>query len=130
MYNPVFHKKDRTSSILIFSNNSVKLVTLKNCFLKTVKALHSIRMWLTVQVVWHVKHCGGGSCFNMKAWVNLVWPMSSQDITTFWDLNFVTFWDLNFIQWICCWFGLVWFVGFYGISTFVGYLTPNPFLCK
>ena len=21
-------------------------------------------------------------------------------------------------------------VGFYGISTFVGYLTPNPFLCK
>ena len=27
-------------------------------------------------------------------------------------------------------FGLVWFVGFYVISTFVGYLTPNPFLCK
>ena len=26
--------------------------------------------------------------------------------------------------------GLVWFVWFYGISTFVGYLTPNPFLCK
>ena len=26
--------------------------------------------------------------------------------------------------------GLVWFVGFCGISTFVGYLTPNPFLCK
>ena len=25
---------------------------------------------------------------------------------------------------------LVWFVWFYGISTFVGYLTPNPFLCK
>ena len=27
-------------------------------------------------------------------------------------------------------FGLVWFGGFYGISTFVGYLMPNPFLCK
>ena len=27
-------------------------------------------------------------------------------------------------------FGLVWSVGFYGISIFVGYLTPNPFLCK
>ena len=27
-------------------------------------------------------------------------------------------------------FGLVWFVGFNGISTFIGYLTPNPFLCK
>ena len=25
---------------------------------------------------------------------------------------------------------LSWLVGFYGISTFVGYLTPNPFLCK
>ena len=23
-----------------------------------------------------------------------------------------------------------WLVGFYGISTFVGYLTPNPFLWK
>ena len=26
--------------------------------------------------------------------------------------------------------GLVWFVGFYGISTFVGYLTPNPLICN
>ena len=26
--------------------------------------------------------------------------------------------------------GLVWFGGFNGISTFVGYITPNPFLCK
>ena len=26
--------------------------------------------------------------------------------------------------------GIVWFIGFYGISTFVGYLTPIPFLCK
>ena len=25
---------------------------------------------------------------------------------------------------------LVWFIGFYGISTFVGYLTPNPFLFR
>ena len=24
----------------------------------------------------------------------------------------------------------LWFVEFYGISTFVGYLMPNPFLCK
>ena len=31
------------------------------------------------------------------------------------------------------WNGLknrVGFVGLYGISTFLGYLTPNPFLCK
>ena len=66
----------------MFSNNSVKLVTLKNRFLMTAKALHSIRMCLTVQVVWHVKHCGCGSCFSMKAWVSLVWPMHSRDITT------------------------------------------------
>ena len=26
--------------------------------------------------------------------------------------------------------GYCWLVGFYGISTFVGYLMPNPFLCK
>ena len=26
--------------------------------------------------------------------------------------------------------GSFWLVGFYGISTFEGYLTPNPFLCK
>ena len=26
--------------------------------------------------------------------------------------------------------GLVWYLGFYSISKFVGYLTPNPFLCK
>ena len=25
---------------------------------------------------------------------------------------------------------LVLFIGFYSISTLVGYLTPNPFLCK
>ena len=25
---------------------------------------------------------------------------------------------------------MVWFDGFYGISTLVGYLMPNPFLCK
>ena len=48
----------------------------------TAKALHSIRMCLTVQVVLHVKHCGCGSCFSMKAWVSLVWPMRSRDITT------------------------------------------------
>ena len=23
-----------------------------------------------------------------------------------------------------------WLVGFHAVSTFVGYLTPNPFLCK
>ena len=27
-------------------------------------------------------------------------------------------------------FNVAWFFGLYGISTFVGYLTPNLFLCK
>ena len=48
----------------------------------TAKALHSIRICLSVQVVWHVKRCGCGSCFTMKAWVCPVWPMRSRDITT------------------------------------------------
>ena len=82
MYNPVSRKKDRTSSILMFSNNSIKLNTLKNRFLMTAKDLHSIRMCLTVQVVWHLKHCGFGSSFSMKAWVSLVWPMHNRDTTT------------------------------------------------
>ena len=45
--NPVSLKKDRTSSILTFSNRSVKLFTLKNRFLITAKALYSIRTCLT-----------------------------------------------------------------------------------
>ena len=36
-------------------------------------------------------------------------------------------WDTLYIY---IYISLVWFVGFYGISTFVGYLTPNPFLCN
>ena len=49
--------------------------------------------------------------------------------------------DLNILYILFCFFCLVayhtfpnksinWLVGFYGKSTFVGYLTPNPFLCK
>ena len=89
MCNPVSLKKDRMSSILTFSNNSVKLVTLKNRFLMTVKALHSMRMCLTVQVVWQVRHCGCGFCFSMKEWVSLVWPMHNQDIMTCSLLDFL-----------------------------------------
>ena len=77
------------SSILTFSNRSVKLFTLNNRFLITAKVLHSIRMCLTVQVVWQVKHCGCGSCFKMKEWVSLVWPIRNQDITTCSLLDFL-----------------------------------------
>ena len=38
------------SSILTFSNKSVKVFTLKNRFLITAEVLHSIRMCLTVQI--------------------------------------------------------------------------------
>ena len=61
-YNSVSLKKDRVSSILTFSNRSVKLFTLKNRFLITAKVLLTIRMCLTVQVVWQVIPCGCGSC--------------------------------------------------------------------
>ena len=80
------------SSILTFSNRSVELFTLKNRFLITAKALHSIRMCLTVQVVWQVKHCGCGSCFKMKEWVSLVWPIRNQDITN-WLM--ISHWSLS-----------------------------------
>ena len=40
-------------------------------------------------------------------------------------------WHQNYIQYsILRGFLVGWLVGFYGISTFVGYLTPNPFLHK
>ena len=77
------------SSILTFSNRSAKLFTLKSRFLITAKVLHSIRMCLTVQVVWQVKHCGCGSCFKMKEWVSLVWPIRNRDITTSSLLDFL-----------------------------------------
>ena len=32
---------------------------------------------------------------------------------------------VNVLDWL-----VGWLVGFYGISTFIGYLMPNPFLCK
>ena len=48
----------------------------------TAKALHSIRLCLSVQVVWQFKYCGCGSCFSMEEWVSLVWPMRNRDITT------------------------------------------------
>ena len=44
--------------------------------------------------------------------------------------NFIWFYNLRtslyvyYYKWFVCW------VGFYGISTIVGYLIPNPFLCK
>ena len=70
-YYPVFLKKDRTSSILIFSDRLVKLFTFKNHFLMRVKVLHSMRICLMMQGIWHVKHCGCCSCFTMKEWVTL-----------------------------------------------------------
>ena len=37
---------------------------------------------------------------------------------------------LTAIAWMQQFKDVGWLVGFYGISTIVGYLTPNPFLCK
>ena len=65
-YNPVSLKKDRTSSMLTFSNKSLKLFTLKNHFLVSEKAPHSMRMCLMVQGIWRVKHCGYCSYLSIK----------------------------------------------------------------
>ena len=53
------------------------------------KPLHSMRMCLTVQGIWHVKHGGHCSCFSMKEWVSLVWPMRNRDIMTYSLLDFL-----------------------------------------
>ena len=46
-YNPVSLKKYRMSTLLTFLNKSLKLFTLKNCFLGRPKALHPIMVdWL------------------------------------------------------------------------------------
>ena len=42
---------------------------------------------------------------------------------------YVHFWTMKCMKPLSTMYGLVCFVWFYGISTFVGYLTPNPFLC-
>ena len=46
-------------------------------------------MYLTVQVAWQVEHGGCGSCFKMKDWVSLVWPIRNRDITTCSLLDFL-----------------------------------------
>ena len=61
-------------------------------------------------------------------WIHLWSPSYSDDLLTFKKiyLSMVCNLSVDLNQ-----FWLVgWLVGFYGISTFVGYLTPNPFLCK
>ena len=92
---------------MTFSNRSVKLFTLINRFLITGKALHSIRMCLTVQVIWQVKHCGCGSRFKMKEWVSLVWPIRNRDITTRSLLDFLDA-GLHFPKRVWIWKSLLW----------------------
>ena len=46
-------------------------------------------MCLIVQSIWHVKYCGCCSCFSMKEWVSIVWPMHNQDIMTCSLLDFL-----------------------------------------
>ena len=106
------------STILTFSNRSVKLFTLKNRFLIIAKALHSIKMCLTVQVVWQVEHWGCGSCFKMKEWVSLVWPIRNRDITTYSLLDFLDAGLHSFkVGWI--WKSLLWMLLFHCCCHFV-----------
>ena len=45
------------------------------------------------------------------------------------NINFFAIYRIKVGSKIDFWVGF-WFIGYYSISTFVGYLTPNPFLCK
>ena len=68
------------SIMLMFLNRLLKLFTLKNRFLMRAKALHSMGMSLSVQGIWHVKHCGCWACFSIKEEVNLERPIGNRDI--------------------------------------------------
>ena len=76
-----------------------------------MNSLHSMRTCLTVQGVWHVKHCGCCSCFSIIEWVSLVWPMGSRDIKTCSLLDFlkVSLHSLK-VDWI--WKSLLWMLLF------------------
>ena len=67
----------------------------------------------------------GGVCGNgMSSVVN--W------LTSLWMFSVLNCW-LSLLKMLClvCWnIDVGWLFGFYGISTFVGYLTSNPFLYK
>ena len=88
-HNFISLKKERISSILIFSNRSFILFTLKRCFLMWVKVLHSMRTCLTMQDVCHIIHWGCCSGLSIKMRVNLVWPMRNWDIVNCSFLDFL-----------------------------------------
>ena len=109
----VSFKRDITSSILTFSNRSLKLHSLKNHFFMRSNSQHSMRTCLTVQGVWHVKHSYYCSCFGLKEWVSLVWPMRNWDVMTCSLLVFVFFLKASLLSpkvgriwkslsWMCC----------------------------
>ena len=87
--------------------------------LQVSRTLLSILADLNNAIVWMVSTCPliyKSSCHFINSSVTVPrTPITVGIIVTFMFYSF---------------FGLVWFVWFYGISTFVGYLTPNPFLCK
>ena len=114
------------SSILTFSNRSVRIFTLKNHFLITAKVLRSMRMCLTVQVVWQVEHCGCGSCFKMKEWVSLVWPIRNWDITTCSLLDFLVD-GLHSLKMGWIWKSLLWMLLLHCCCHFVW---RNLLICK
>ena len=83
--------------------------------------------------------CGCGSCFSMKAWVNIVWLMRSRDITSCFLLDALKSWSpysqggLNleeFYYWCSCpivlvifWWGNLLIIGFksvYGMEIALG----------
>ena len=60
-------------------------------------------------------------------------PKYSHTEVTILNLMFNYFYKKNHsppLFWNIYRFSIYWLVGFYGISTFVGYLIPNPFLYK
>ncbi len=104
------HGIDWRAALRVFVVNKRSFLRL-SCFI-TTGSQHGLRG----TNVYLVPLCHSFSeCFLR---IKMVQPFSRPNTDTAWKKYY-------FIS-----FGLVWFVGFYGISTFVGYLTPNPFLSK
>ena len=69
-----------------------------------------------------ILYCSNSNCFE-------TWKARMKEQLEIWKMNEITN-TLEMQKIVSTGTTKVWLVGFYGISTFVGYLTPNPLLCK
>ena len=69
------------------------------------------------------------SCQKNKAVIEFRCGATKYEFKFFVNNVFLNFWLFSNIFYGLVWFGLL-LLGFMAYQPFVGYLTPNPFLCK